>query len=176
MLIELFDKICEDGTVAVTGDPGCAKSFNVELLLLFFHTHGYKHQLSGLLCNQKTHAQAWYKNAWKAMQFYEKVTGIKQPLDDPSSWPFLLVTGDEVKGDRHFNKLRLVINTAATSDDSGSVGMLMPLMATLFGDEYHENNLPGMIRNSVCQHGVDMSPCLDVCSAMTDKGFFVEIN
>ena len=53
-LVELFDQMCVDRTVKVTGDPGCAKSFNVILLLLYFHSHGHSDQLSGLFCNQKT--------------------------------------------------------------------------------------------------------------------------
>ena len=134
----------------MTGDPGCAKSFNVILLLLFFHTHGHEHQLSGLLCNQRTHAQSGFKNAFKAMVFYEKVTGVRQPIKDTNSWPFLMVVGGEIRGHRDFSYLKLVINTSATGDGAGSLGMLMQLMATLFSDEYHENNILGMVRNSVC--------------------------
>lgn len=116
-LIKLFDQMCTDKTVSVTGEPGCAKSFNVVLLLLFFHTHGLDGQLSGLFCNQKTHVQAGYKNVWKAMKFYQDVTGEPQPLSNPDRWPFLMVTGDEVMGNKHFSQLKLVFNTAATSDD-----------------------------------------------------------
>ena len=112
--------------------------------------------------------QSAYKHAQKAMRFYQRVTGEEQPTEDPDNWLLLMVTGDEVLGNKNFPRLRLVMNTAATSDDTGSVGMLMSLMGSLFSDEHHENNLPGMIRYTVVQHGVDLSPYLAECEAMSE--------
>lgn len=172
-LKELFEKLCGDRTIRVTGEPGCTKSFNVILLSLFFHRHGHDDPLSGLLCNQKTHAQAAYENVQKAMRFHSLVTGAEAPSEDPSQWLFLMVAGDDVLGNNDFPNLKLVINTAATGDDTGSVGMLMPLMATLISDERHENNLLGMLRNIVVQHGVDLGPYLAECDAIDGKGMLL---
>lgn len=43
-------------------------------------------------------------------------------------------------------------------------------MDILYSDEYHENNLHGMIRNSVSQHGVDMAQYLRICPLKNKDG------
>ena len=120
-LLELFDHMSSDRPVFVSGEPGCAKSFNIILLLLYFHDHGLPHQLSGLFGNQKTHVQAGYDNARTAMNFYQDITNLKQPIEKEDDWPFLAVTGDYIKGNRNPGKLKLVINTSATSEETRRV-------------------------------------------------------
>lgn len=172
-LKELFEKMSADFNLLITGDPGCAKSFNVILIFLFLHSHGHPSQTSGLLCNQKVHAQSAYDNAEKAMRLYERTMEIKGS-DYPGEWPFLLFTGDEIKGNKEFGKLKLILYTAATADDAGSLGALQPLIASALNDEAHENDHHSMIRASY-QNGVGMKPfiesswCMDAWGNVLNK-------
>ena len=70
---DLFDQMTQGRPLTVTGATASAKSFNLVLILLYFHTHGNPMQRSALVCNQKSQGKSALANAEAAVQFYQSI-------------------------------------------------------------------------------------------------------
>ena len=106
------------------------------------------------------------------MKLYERMMGIKG-TNRTDDWPFPMVTGDEIRGNRNFKKLRLLLFTAGTAEDRRSLSALQPLITSALNDEAHENNSISMIRASTHQCGVDMTPFIKNGTCMYADGTII---
>lgn len=124
-VIKLFDELIRKDPTAITGATASAKSFNLVLMLLVFHTHGKPMQANAVACNQKPQARAGFENAINANRFYRASLGLG-PKPEKEKVLFAMVTGDGIEGGRDLSLVTMFFCTADISKPGAKLGFLVP--------------------------------------------------